>query len=422
MIFAIIYLITLYIAPQLWLKPFIGIRVDLFVYPIWFFYLLLSGKFKNFRFGPQEKFYIFWTAWIIISLMANGVLTERWGNIAFFYIKWFVLYLFISLTLRSEKNIRVFLVALVILSVILCIEGIDQYQKGIGWAGQALAWVDDAASKGRTKWINIFDGPGVFCVVYTIALPFILPLFTKSAQFFRKVFFILLFGLFATAIYVNGSRGGLLTAMAIIAMYYGQAYIKKNKFLFIILMAGILGVFTLLPSYMTQLSDEHHSSAHRVEMWAEGCEMLKQNPIFGIGRGGFASYTGKLVAHNSVVEIMGETGLPGLFAWMALIYFSLMQLYCYIKEKSNQVENKVGVILSRCLFISIIGYLISAMFVTLEYETLYMLLGVCAAFGRHLKSPIEITRKELKFIAIIEISWVIFINAFTTLLGPGFFS
>jgi hypothetical protein len=422
MIFAIIYLITLFIAPQLWLKPFIGIRVDLFIYPVWFFYLLLSGKFKNFRFGPQEKFFIFWIAWIIISLMANGVLIERWENIVFFYIKWFILYLFISLTLRSVRNIQVFSVVLVILAIILCIEGIDQYQKGIGWAGQALGWVDDAASKGRTKWINIFDGPGVFCVVYTIALPFILPLFTKAAPFIRKIFFIFLFGLFVTAIYVNGSRGGLLTALAIILMYYGQEYIKKNKLLFIILIAGILGALTLLPSYMTQVSDEHHSSAHRVEMWAEGCEMIKQNPIFGIGRGGFASYTGKLVAHNSFVEIMGETGLPGLFAWMALIYISLKQLYCYFKEGSNKIENKMGVTLSRCLFIAIMGYLISAMFVTLEYETLYILLGVCAAFGRLLKSPIEITAKDLRLIAIIEISWVVFINAFTILTGPGAFS
>ncbi len=421
MVLSLIYLITLFIAPQLWIKPFIGIRVDLYIYPIWFVYLIFSGKFKGIRFGPQEIFLILWVFWVMLSLAINGVFVERWETISFFYIKWLILYFFISHTLKTINDTRLFFITIVILAIILCIEGIYHYQTGIGWAGQPLGWID-GPGKGRTQWINIFDGPGVFCVVYTIALPFILPLWNKGSSFFRKAFFIILFGLFATAIYVNGSRGGLLTTMAILLMYFGPEYIKKNKFLFIILIVGILGAFAALPSYMTQLSDEHHSSAHRVEMWAEGCEMLKQNPVFGIGRGGFAAYTGKLIAHNSFVEIMGETGLPGLFAWMGLIYFSLKQLYCFIKEKSDLAENKLGVVLARCLFISIIGYLVSAMFVTLEYETLYMLLGVCAVFGRHLKSPINITSQDIKWIAVIEMSWVIFINAFTTIFGPGVFS
>jgi O-antigen ligase len=405
------------------MPPFIGIRTDMYLYLGWFFYLLLSGKSKNIKLSLQDNFFLFWIFWLSLSLLANGLFFEKFNPVILNYLKWFCLFILLSRTLTSTRQVKIFCILLIVFAVILSVEGFYHYfsKDGLGWAGQSLGWID-SGGKGRTRWISIFDGPGVFCVVYTIALPFIMPLWNKGSSFFRKAFFIILFGLFAAAIYVNGSRGGLLTAMAILLMYFGPNYFKKNKFLFVILIVGVLGAFAALPSYMTQLSDEHHSSAHRVEMWAEGCEMLKQNPVFGIGRGRFAAYTGELVAHNSFVEIMGETGLPGLFAWMALIYFSLKQLYCYIKENIDQDENTIEVILSRCLFISIIGYLISAMFVTLEYETFYMLLAVCFVFGRQLKAPLEMTGKDFKMIISIEAAWVIFINLFTLLLGPSAFS
>ncbi|MBS4056800.1 MAG: O-antigen ligase family protein [Bacteroidales bacterium] len=421
MILPIIYLITLFIAPQLWIEPFIGIRIDLYIYPIWALYVLLSGKYTNFRLGPQEKFFILWIVWISISLIANGVFIERWDNIVFFYIKWFVLYFLISTSLTSNNNIYIFFFVIVVLAIILCIEGIDHYQNEIGWAGQRLGWID-GPGKGRTQWINIFDGPGVFCVVYTVALPFILFMIDINSKIIYKIIFFPIFGLFAVAIYFNGSRGGLLTTLAILSMHFGRNYIKKNKIILIFIVVCIFSVIAFLPSHMTQVSDEHHSSAHRVEMWAQGCEMIKQNPFFGIGRGGFAEYTGQLVAHNSLVEIMGETGLPGLFFWIALIYFSLKQLLIFLNENISIKKKERDLILSRALFISIIGYLISSMFVTLEYELFYVLLSACSVFGRHLKLPIEITTKDIKIIFLIEFGWVVFINAFTILLGPGAFS
>jgi hypothetical protein len=46
---------------------------------------------------------------------------------------------------------------------------------GTGWAGQPFGWIDESAAQigldARIKWVGIFDGPGVFCTVFTVALP-----------------------------------------------------------------------------------------------------------------------------------------------------------------------------------------------------------------------------------------------------------
>jgi hypothetical protein len=140
LVLSLIYLITLFIAPQLWIKPFIGIRVDLYIYPIWFFYLIFSGNLKGIRFGPQEIFLILWVFWVMLSLAINGVFVERWETISFFYIKWLILYFFISHTLKTINDTRLFFITIVILAIILCIEGIYHYQTGIGWP--ASPWMD----------------------------------------------------------------------------------------------------------------------------------------------------------------------------------------------------------------------------------------------------------------------------------------
>jgi O-antigen ligase len=276
--------------------------------------------------------------------------------------------------------------------------------------------------KGRTRWVGIFDGPGVFCVVYTIALPFVLPLLRKPFSIPTRVFGFLALALLSVAIYYNGSRGGFLTSLAIVGMHFSSR-IKRNKLIVPIAAALLIGLFVMAPPHMTSLSDGHRSASHRVEMWAEGCEMLKQNPIFGIGRLGFKQYTASLVGHSSFVEIMGETGAIGLFAWMGLFYFSLKALYLFVtrKDEEGQGADLKDRLLARGLFISIVGYLISALFVTLEYETIYMLLALATVFGRQLPGPLQVTRTDVLIIGSVELAWIIFINAFTILLGPGHF-
>src|SRR5208283_5274590 len=58
--------------------------------------------------------------------------------------------------------------------------------------------------------------------------------------------------------------------------------------------------------------------ADRLEAWANGLEMFKSAPLFGIGFNGFTDLY-EITAHNSFVLCLAELGLLGSTLWMALL-------------------------------------------------------------------------------------------------------
>jgi O-antigen ligase len=409
MLIASLFLISLTIAPQLWVDPIKGWRLDWIIYPAWLGYLLMSGKLFAKPFNIQDKIFLFFVCWIPISLLANGNLLvedKDLGIIFIYYIKLFVLYFFISRTFATLESTRLFLFLFVVIAILLSIEGIQHIFNGIGWAGQTLGWITSEAKEvgitGRTRWVGIFNGPGVFCVIYTIALPFLIMNLYSSIGIPIRLFSLFSIPVVLFAIHFNGSRGGILTTLCIIGAYI--SFSIKNKKVFLILISiGALGFIAMTPAYLTHIDDPEKSSYHRIEMWSEGIEMIKENPVFGIGRGNFKSYTGKLIAHSSPIEIAGETGLPGFLAWIGLIFFSFKSLLLYMKSATEKNDK----LLSQALVISIGGYILSSLFVTLEFETFYMLLGLARTSVNGKITEGLFHKRDLKLIGLIAIVWIV---------------
>ncbi len=415
-----IYLIALLIAPQLWLEPFIGIRVDFFIYPIWILILALKGQLNDFfDFKSLDYFILAYIVWIILSSLLNE--SNPYTTKAIIdYIKWFVLFRLVYITVKDVDGVRKAASTLVFIVFIIVIEGIMHKHNpaGIGWAGQPLGWVDPSVlaqgGTGRTQWINIFDGPGVFCVMYTLALPFLIRFFDKHYSFSKKIVALVAVFFLLLAIWYTGSRGGFLATLGIIGGYllFRNAHrLKLSLGKMLLICTLLLGILALAPDEMTQVKDSQNSAQHRVDMWLQGLEMVRQNPLFGIGRGNFASYTGRLIAHNSAVENMGELGLPGLFLWAGIFYMALKYLFVFSTTTTDTEHSS----LSQALLLCLIGYLISSLFVTLEYETMYFILGLAAVFGKQAAHPIEFTKGDFINIAMLVMGWVLFLRVFTSL-------
>lgn len=410
-----IYLTTLFIAPQLWVEPFVDLRVDFIIYPVWLLTVFLARNKNPPTLTAPDKFFLLMLLWMFLSTVVNGF-HDRSTEILLNYGKWFVLYKLVSMTVSSTDRLRSVVLMLVFFALVLVVEGIEHKTgaTGMGWAGQSLGWIDPEAAAagepGRTRWINIFDGPGVFCVVYTIALPFVMQYLAAPFGLGARLAAAGLLGLLLVAIYFTGSRGGFLTTLALFALFVAVRY--KVSLMKIVLVGAVVSTaFVLAPSHITTLDDPSKSSKRRVEMWVEGVEMVQQNPAFGIGKGNFLRYTGKLIAHNSSIEIMGETGLPGLFFWIALIYLSLKNVLFFLRESDSERDRAYATALA----LSVLGYVVSSMFVTLEYETFYFLLGLCAALGFRLKEPVRFTERDFWSVSALTLGWAMLIKAFVML-------
>ncbi len=409
----LVYLISLFIAPQLWIEPFVGLRVDLIIYPVWIILIIVASRTNDLLFlNAQDKIFIGMIFWIIVTSIVN-VENALTGTVMFNYIKWFILYKLIAITLSKDDGLKSVIKSSIFIVYIIVFEAIQHKfsPDGIGWAGQGLGWVDqsvlDAGGTGRTRWINIFDGPGVFCVMFTFILPFLLQYLDKHYSLTVKFISLTLLGPLLFAIWTTGSRGGFLATLAIIGAYILSR--MNISFLTMVKIGGLLiAVYVAAPSHLTQVKDDNNSAQHRVDMWMEGIEMVELNPLFGIGKGNFASYTGTLIAHNSSIEVMGELGVPGFFMWIALLYLSFKNIRLYIDSEDNPVRASYA----KGVSLSLIGYLVSSFFITLEYETLYFILAITRSMVYYKNIEVEFNRKDFYIVTGLMLGFYLVLKVF----------
>ena len=416
MLFIFLYLILLFIAPQLWVEPFIGMRPDLYFYAVWLGWLVVSGRaVELLRFGPQDLFFAGWFAWILVSLSVNGF-GPNGAAIVLDYAKWLVLYRLTVVSLPTLGHVKTVLLMLLFFGLVLAIEGIEHMHSpsGIGWAGQGLGWVGeeamDAGYVGRARWINIFDGPGVFCVVFTITLPIAMQYLTRPYGASARLVGLLLVVPLLVATYYTGSRGGILATLGVFGLYL-LAKLRVTPARAILVSVVMLAALAAAPSYFVSTSDSSHSAQRRVEMWAEGIEMVQYNPLFGIGKGQFLSYTSKLIAHNSAVEIMGETGIPGFFLWLGIIYMAFKNLLSAYRQTAD-ARSRAYIL---ALGLSIAGYIMSSLFVTLEYETFYFLLALASATGASLQERPTFGYRDARWLGGIMAIFFVALKGFVML-------
>ena len=411
-----IFLISLIIAPQLWLPPFIGVPVDYLIYPVWLVAAVVSGNFSRVPWNPFDTAFVLFIAMMTLGAIANSEFGIQTGYLIN-YTKWYVLCRLTISSIGSFENFNRVVTTLTTLVVILTVEVIHQkyFSDGSGWANQGLAWVDasvlEAGGSGRARWVGIFDGPGVFSVLFAMVMPFVLMRIHKPFSFGVRLCSLVFLAMMLIAVYLIGSRGGLLACMVIFALHIAlrqKGGILRLKKWFFLIVPVCLVLLIVAPDHLTDLNDDSHSAAKRVDMWAEGIEMAEQNPVFGIGIGNFSAYTGSLIAHNSAVELMGELGVIGFALWVSLICLSFRSVILAASAETDYLD----LLRLRALGLALVGYLVSAMFVTLEYETFYFLMALCVGAGYIKNVPVEFTPNMVKIILSLLLFWYVALKSF----------
>lgn len=408
-----LFLLFLMIAPQLWWEPMVGLPVDALMTPLLFVTALGTGRLTSLlRFSMVDKLFLGFILWMSLSAAVNGMTDESKWMITY-YLKLFVVYKALGALVDGPARARAFIGIFVLFASILSIEAIQHRLSAdhIGWAGQSLGWIDPDARKageaGRARWIGIFDGPGVFCVIFTIALPFALQWIGRECRTSRRLLGVGLSALLLAATYYTGSRGGLIATLVVVALTITLRSRMSPRAIAISATVCFLA-YSAAPSYMTTIRDQSNSTQYRVEMWASGIDMVKDSPVFGIGRGNFRQFTHRLIAHNSAIEIMGETGLVGLFLWSAIGYLTFASLIAWRAHATDPSDRRF----STGLILALMGYLISSMFVTLEYITYYALVAVSASAARGAGFEWQLRPRDVARIVGGIIVWLVALQLF----------
>jgi O-antigen ligase len=224
----------------------------------------------------------------------------------------------------------------------------------------------------RINWVGIFNDPNDLALMFVIAVGLLLPFIFSRVNFLLRLINAAIMGGLGYGIYLTNSRGGQLALLATVFFFFVR---KTRKFL----IGGILGglgtavILAFGPSRMGMLSTSEESAANRMDLWYGGIQMLKSNPIFGVGQGMFMEDMPQ-TAHNSFVLAAAELGFVGFFLWIALIYVSMKGLL------SVQNSNKALANYALGIQSALVGFCAAAFFLSRTYIILpYMLFAMAGS-------------------------------------------
>jgi len=237
---------------------------------------------------------------------------------------------------------------------------------------------------------SIYNDENAFAMFFVTGLPFVYYMaFEVSREKLRYVIWAIIpFGLHA--IFLTGSRGGLLGLLTIIVLIIlmSKRRLMALPVLFLFFLFYQFQAGSVMKDRGQQISEfEGESSAEaRLTAWKGGYKMIMSHPITGVGLGAFMTATPKFidatprVAHNTFVQYTAESGIgAGLCFLMVvvLVYSNFQKVRIWCRENKDNEESHSLSNYNSASFISFAGFIVTSLFLSLNnYEVFNFLLVI----------------------------------------------
>jgi len=388
-----LYYLLVFLIPFPEYKKFAGIVGDMTMIKIVGIATVIYAIFrhiqlKDHRFLPDGKpkvwLAIFFMVFFFLHFSVN-VFADWSVHLAFFYV-------IMVLVDSVEVVLRTFwvTVAALIINCIQSLKGVYLY----GWYSRAAGSFGDA---------NYFALALTVGICMTFCLWKIYPNWRKTLSAVALLF---VFTLLLTA-----SRGGIL---GLGIMFFIFLMETKSKFAYLalalIIIVPLAVYFT--PETVMRIKGEDYSTKssteNRLMLQLAGLNMVKSNPLNGVGYGNFKSNVRKynpemtgtvFIAHNSYLSVAAELGLPVLYLFVNL----LIHTYLNIRSMSRLPlsDERLKVILTT-LKIAFAGYCCSIAFLTAEREKylwlmMFMIMALSKLTGKSDHKQDKVEQPEFKY-------------------------
>ncbi len=203
--------------------------------------------------------------------------------------------------------------------------------------GTLKNYVAGNLEEGRAAWVGIFANPNEVAYSLVILLPLAAYLAASSGWLARLVL-LTISAIYLPAIYVTFSRGGLVGLVAVGVIY---AWRRRSVVLQTLMVAAVIGGLVFAGRYWSRGEDfskldSDVSFQQRIATSEAGIGMFVDHPWLGVGLGCSVIawplyapqglYTkGALVTHNTIIQVLGETGLLGGTPFLLFIGIGLYQ-------------------------------------------------------------------------------------------------
>lgn len=236
---------------------------------------------------------------------------------------------------------------------------------------------------------SIYRDENAFAMLFVTGLPF---LYYLGYSFRNKL---IRYGLWLVipfgwhAIFLTGSRGGLVGMGATLLIICVR---EKNKLIGVLILCAAIFAYqwqagTVMKDRASTVSEyrTEGSAATRLEAWSAAIEMIRNHPITGVGITSFIPAFGNYSsfhpreAHNTFLQLAAETGVLGGIAYIMIIFSMFNQMLKNAKYLSSYNGNSVREahflsLVNEAVFTSFAGMIVCSLFLSLHvYEIFYFL-------------------------------------------------
>lgn len=316
-------------------------------------------------------FFVSIVAGYAIAVWPQGAL-----DIAKPMIPWLVLYFLSANLVRTERRLDVMMGVLVATGLVLVAHSMQQVRNydgvtdatGIGWTGETVL-------SGRARYVGLMNDPNDLALCLGMIVPLALQMTYPGLDVFSRVSGHLLCLPILLGIFLTNSRGGMLACGMVAALY---AY-RRFGAIAMAVICGVLiaGALTFGPSRIREQTESDEASTEgRIYAWSRGIELLKQNPVVGIGKDEFTQHH-TITAHNSMVLCFAEQGLAGYVVWFGAGFFAMYGLHYSLKhlQPTSRAYRQTAAV-----FDSLAAFYVGGFFLSRTYfMVLPILLGLAVA-------------------------------------------
>lgn len=388
----LLYLLCVYLRPLEQFAPgLMALRPMLILWGLTFVLSVMHLKqTKLFGAHPTQIWLLmgFWAS-APLSLMANRVWDAIPASIGDLSTPVMLLCL-VAFNVTSAKRLEVTCKALAVAICLLCAQSVHAYYTGENLQTFVIRQINDpdALSEAsstllptedvegvylwRLRSVGFLFDPNDFAQMICVALP-MLSLWWQPGRWLRNLVVLAPpAGILLHALYLTHSRGGLLGVAVIgVILFVHRVGLFKGG-----ITVGVAGILALAAAQIggRGFSAKESSANQRLMAWYDGLEMLKSNPVFGVGYGNF-TWHHERTAHNSFVLCFSELGFVGYVLWLSLIVIGFRCLLELISHEKDHVR-KSGLMMA-C---SLAAFLTCSWFLSRTYSpSLYVVLGLCFA-------------------------------------------
>jgi probable O-glycosylation ligase (exosortase A-associated) len=286
----------------------------------------------------------------------------------------FVVFLIATNVVDTEKKLNNLIWLLLFIHLYHALKGLYNYAViGFVSAGQRTSGVVGSSFIGDEN---------DFALALNVMMPFAFFLFQHTKSIFKKYLSLGILLVYVLGVVSSMSRGGWVGMMAIVFFCIMKS---KRKFLSFSIVAvfAVLVVLFAPSDYWSEVKSisntDEATARSRINYWKAGVAMMVDNPIIGVGAGngpirmpeyvhGFRDSNTQWgrTFHGTLPQVMGELGGLGIILYLTMVFFALKILHNIGRGTMDGKDEGINAI-ANALFASIIGYVITATFLSTAY-------------------------------------------------------